>query len=234
MATTVDMPTFAGGEVGRAVQARYDVAKYRTALDMARNVTGMVGGGQAIRPGLEFVGQVPNHARKNRLIPFQFSLSDSYALVFGHQTMRVATSGGFVTEAELQVTAATNSNPLTVTVPGNPYAIGDEVYFSDIEGMVELNGLTLKVTAAGGGVLTFGGVNSTAWGVFTGAGGGVPGGEDPTPPPVTPDPDPPAPDPDPSEPPPFVPDPPTPPPVVEGPGRFDPILPPGGVVPNEA
>lgn len=39
-------PSFAGGEVSEAVAARWDVAKYTTALSLARNTLGFPQGGQ--------------------------------------------------------------------------------------------------------------------------------------------------------------------------------------------
>jgi hypothetical protein len=63
------------------------------------------------------------------------------------------------------VTAATKSNPLTVTVPGHTYSVADPITFSDVAGMTELNS-TFTITAIVGDVLTFGATNSTDWGTF--------------------------------------------------------------------
>lgn len=69
------------------------------------------------------------------------------------------------------ITAATRTNPLTVTMPGHTYIVGNSVSFSGVPGMVELNGQTLTITAIAGPVLTFGGVDATEYSAFTGRDG---------------------------------------------------------------
>lgn len=168
--------SLAGGEIGRQVRARFDVAKYGTGLDKARNTIGLPGGGQYIRPGFRFCGETYLSSDVTRLFPFAFGVNDAYALEFGDETMRVWRDGGLVLQAGLIVTAATQANPLVVTINCHGLAIGRDVYFSGIEGMTELNGRTLRVTAVpDANNVTFGGVNSTGWGAFTGSGGGVDG-----------------------------------------------------------
>lgn len=67
------------------------------------------------------------------------------------------------------VTAATRSNPLTVTIPGANYQVGRTFTLQGITGMVQLNGVPLTVSSVGpGDVYTINGIDSTAWGVFTG------------------------------------------------------------------
>ncbi len=172
------MPTFAGGVISRQVRARSDVAKYQTALDDGLNIIGLPSGGQYNRPGFEFGAEVYDSTRKAEAIPFTFATDESYALEFGHLTMRVFYKGGLVLEPLLNFSAATNTSPLTVTVPDAGWAVGDDVYFMGVEGMVEINGLTLRVTSVVGDVYTFGGVDATGWGVFTSSGPGGVDGDD--------------------------------------------------------
>jgi hypothetical protein len=191
------MPSFAGGEIGRQVRARYDVAKYQTALDKGRNTLGLPGGGQYNRPGTEFGDETHDMTRLSELFDWSFSDDQSYALEFSHYLMRVFYDGAPVTEPQLIVTAATQTDPLTVTVPASGWAVGDRIYFTGIEGMTEINGLTLRITNQAGDVSTFD-VDATGWGAFTGSGGGVAGdaeggtgGYPPPPGPGDPDPTPP-------------------------------------------
>lgn len=208
MAFRASMPSFAGGEIGRQVRARYDVAKYQTALDKGRNTFGLPGGGQYNRPGTEFGDVTHDMTRLSELFDWSFSDDQSYALEFSHLTMRVFYDGAPVVEPGLIITAATNTDPLTVTVPASGWAVGDRIYFSGVEGMTEINGLTLRITAQVGDVSTFD-VDATGWGAFTGSGGGVAGdsaggtgGYPPPPAPGDPDPAPPDyPDTDPEPPP---------------------------------
>lgn len=211
MLPRADMPTFAGGEISEKVSARFDTAKYATALRRARNCLILPEGGIYNRPGFEFVGEARDHSKPLWLLPFAYSATQSYVHEHGDGEMRVIYGGGYVIQPELEIAAATNSNPLTVTIPNSGYLVGDDIQFDGVEGMVELNGLTLQITAVDGDVLTFGGVDSNAWGAFLGATGGEPGdgnGGSGTPPVVT-DPTPP------------VEDLPDPPPHTPGPPRYD-------------
>jgi hypothetical protein len=189
--------TFAGGEIGRALSARFDVSKYGTGLDKGRNTLGLISGGQYNRAGLEYCYYAQNQAFRSELFDFSFSDEQSYALEFAQYRMRVYFNGGPVLCPLLIITAATNTNPLTVTVPDHDYLPSDLIYFSDVEGMTEINGRTLSVVSVAGDVLTFA-VDATGWGVFTGSGGGIAGdalggvgGYPPAPAPGDPDPPPP-------------------------------------------
>jgi hypothetical protein len=197
MAFRAAMPTFAGGEIGKQVRARFDAAKYATALDKARNTLGLLAGGQYNRPGTAYCDQTADMAKASELIPFSFSADQSYALEFGDQVMRAFFNGAPVVKPGLIITAATATNPLTMTIPDSGYVVGSRVYFSGVEGMVQVNGLTLRVTGVVGNVVTFD-ADASGWSAFTGSGGGVAGNSGGgtgglPPPPVPGDPEPPIP-----------------------------------------
>lgn len=198
MGYRVDLNAFGGGEVGRQVRGRHDTAKYKSGLDLALNVLLLPAGGFYIRPGFRFASVLKDSTGLGRLFPFTFSLNQSYALEFTDETMRVYYDGGLVLRPELIVTAATTTNPLTVTIPANGYEVGWEVYFTGQEGMTELNGRTLRVTAVAGDLVTFGDVDASDWGTWTASTGGVAGDDEggtggQPPPPDPGDPDPPIP-----------------------------------------
>ncbi len=193
MAYRTDINSFVGGEIGRQVRARHDTAKYKTGLDLARNVLLLPAGGAYNRPGFRFGSELKDSSAIGRLFPFTFSLNQSYALEFTPEMMRVYYDGGLVLRPELIVTGAANSNPLVVIIPNSGYTVGMQVYFTGQSGMTELNGRTLTVTAVDGDNITFDAI-STEWGVWTGSEGGVAGDDDggtggyPDVPPVTPPP----------------------------------------------
>jgi hypothetical protein len=196
-------PTFAGLELSDDLQSRYDTAKYATALRRARNVLGKIGGGFYSRPGMEYSCTAKDSTKLVRRVPFQFSLTQSYVLEFSNLLMRLIYQGGLVARPELIVTAATNTNPLTVTIPDSGYVAGWDVVFQGIQGMTQLNGRMLRVLSVAGNIVTFD-ADATSWGVFTGSTGGVAGnsqggtgGEPPPPSPGDPTPDYPDVDPDP-------------------------------------
>lgn len=192
------MPTFAGGEISPTVAARYDTQKYATALAKGRNTLGLAQGGQYNRAGFEWCDYTIDETKFSELFGWSFSIDQSYALEFGDQKMHVFYDGSLVVQPALIITAATNTNPLTVTIPYSGYTVGRRIFFDGVEGMTEINGRILRITAQVGDVSTFGDVDATGWGAFSGSGGGVPGNDEGgtggyPPPPAPGDPDPPIP-----------------------------------------
>lgn len=100
-------PSFTGGELSPALWARTDLAKYTSGLKTALNVFLHPHGGVSNRAGLEFCGEVKTSANQTRLIPFQFSTVQTYALEFGNLYMRVWKDGGVVLSGGLPYEIAT-------------------------------------------------------------------------------------------------------------------------------
>lgn len=96
MANSLIQPSFAGGEISPNVYGRVDLAKYSVALRRCRNFIVRQYGGIENRPGTRFIAEAKYPNRKCRLIPFQFSTVQTYALEFGHLYMRVYKNGGQV------------------------------------------------------------------------------------------------------------------------------------------
>ena len=96
MAISWIQPSFAGGEIGPSLYGRIDMAKYQIALRKCDNFIVRQYGGVENRPGTRFVGAAKYPDRKCRLIPFQFSTVQTYALEFGHGYMRVIKDGAYV------------------------------------------------------------------------------------------------------------------------------------------
>ena len=186
MAFRSEMPTFAGGEISPEIEARFDTAKYRTAVRRARNVLVRTAGGLTSRAGTHWVGEVKESDEVCRLIPFTFSQDQSYAMLFGQAYMRPAALGGFVLEEELDINNISQASPAIVTAQLHGYAAGDDVYFKGIAGMTEINGVTARVLAAPS-VNTFTiDLDTTGFGAFTGNVGGIVRSVPPPPPPAPP------------------------------------------------
>lgn len=96
MAVSFIQPSFAGGEIGPSLYGRIDMAKYSVALRVCDNFIVRQYGGVENRPGTKFVAAAKYPDRKCRLIPFQFSTVQTYALEFGHNYMRVIKDGAAV------------------------------------------------------------------------------------------------------------------------------------------
>jgi hypothetical protein len=85
---------FSTGELDPLLRARVDLQAYNNALAKATNVLIQPQGGIKRRPGTKYIAELPSNAADGvRLVPFQFSVDDSYMLVFVHQRMYVIKNG---------------------------------------------------------------------------------------------------------------------------------------------
>lgn len=197
----IPLNNFAKGEIAPELQARFDVQAYGAAVAEARNVKVKKYGGLEKRPGTRLVAEVLDAEAPARLIPFQFSFEQAYALELGQGYMRVAAGGGLVLQEELAITDITNDYPARVTAAFHGYAGGDQAYFTGQEGDFEaLNGrffTVMSVIDDDEFTIDF---DATALGSFTASTGGITRDAAPTPPP----PPPPVPEPVPPPPPPWT------------------------------
>jgi hypothetical protein len=106
---TIAIPqrSFSGGELAPSLHARSDLAKYQSGAKTLRNFFVHAHGGASNRPGTKFIAEVKNSSARVRLIPFQFSVSQTYVLEFGNLYMRVYTDGGQVLLAGVPYEIAT-------------------------------------------------------------------------------------------------------------------------------
>lgn len=108
----IDLQTnFSTGELDPLLRARVDLAQYENALAKATNVICQPQGGLRRRPGLKHIFELPNSSTPSvangvRMVPFQFSVDDSYMLIFVAGRMYVVKDG-------VQVT--------NINASGNPY-----------------------------------------------------------------------------------------------------------------
>jgi len=73
---------FSVGEIDPLLRGRIDLQQYRNALEEATNVTIQPQGGMKRRDGLEFVYDFGSSFSSFKIIPFEYSVTDSYLLVF--------------------------------------------------------------------------------------------------------------------------------------------------------
>lgn len=134
---------FSKGEIGPQLYGRVDVAAYNAAVRLARNVVILKYGGLQRRMGTRFVYEMrepdagwadPDSA--GRLQPFEFSIEQTYALLFTQALMTPLALGGVVLEEELAIAGITNAAQAVVTVAYHDYAVGDEWFPTEIEGEI--------------------------------------------------------------------------------------------------
>ncbi|WP_375272045.1 hypothetical protein [Sphingomonas sp.] len=190
MAFRAALPNFSKGELGPELVARTDVASYQAGVRRGRNVFVRKYGGLSKRMGTRFVSEVLDASKPVRLIPFQFSIEQAYALEMGQGYMRPAANGGMLLEQALTITSIDRGQTTTVRSAFHGYAVGDIAYFRDVAGMVEINGRSGKVVAVPDSGTVVVDIDSRGFQPFTGDAGGVtntaPPAPTPTPPPVNP------------------------------------------------
>ncbi len=136
----VELTNFTGGELSPRLDGRTDLTKYTSGCSTLENLIVYPHGSAARRPGSTFLAEVANSANKTRLIPFEFSTTQTYMLEFSNLKMRVYKDSGAVLEGDKTISAITKANPAVVTATSHNYENGDEVVISAVGGMTEVNG----------------------------------------------------------------------------------------------
>jgi hypothetical protein len=166
---------FSKGELGPQLYGRFDVDAWQSALRKARNVIVMKYGGVTKRPGTRLVGQVINSAEPTMLIPFQFSMTQTYALEMGQGYMAPCALGGRILENEQPITAITNAATAQLTIAYHGFSVGDLLYIDGVEGAmgVVLNYRTWTVVSViDANTITIN-ANTSACAAFAGCTGGT-------------------------------------------------------------
>lgn len=143
--TTVAFTNFTAGELSPRLDGRTDVGKYFNGCKTLENMVVHPHGAASRRPGTKFVHEVKTSSAQTRLIPFEFSTTQTYIMEFGNQYIRFYKDQGIITESNKTISAATQANPCVVTATSHGYSNGDHVIISSVVGMTELNGKTFKV-----------------------------------------------------------------------------------------
>lgn len=94
--TTLALTSFVSGELGSKLDGRTDFAKYNTGAKTLQNFLIHPQGSATRRVGTQFIAEVKDSSKKTRLIPFEFSTTQTYILEFGDQYMRVYKDKGQV------------------------------------------------------------------------------------------------------------------------------------------
>ena len=142
---TVAFSNFTAGELSPRLDGRTDLSKYFNGVKTLENMVVHPHGGATRRPGTKFVHEVKTSSIQTRLIPFEFSTTQTYILELGNTYIRFFKDKGIITEGDKTITAATKANPAVITSSSHGYSNGDFVIISGVVGMVQVNGRTFKV-----------------------------------------------------------------------------------------
>ena len=148
--------SFAAGEISPLVWGRVDLNKFHAGCSVMRNAFVNYRGGSSSRAGTAWVGRCKQSGSgyPPRNIPFRFSATQSYVLEFGDQYMRVVSNGSYVTETPLTITGVGLTYPLTIVVPGAPWAAGDWIYVQGVNGTSQIDNRTFIISAVAGSTFT--------------------------------------------------------------------------------
>lgn len=147
---------FHAGEWADALNARVDVAKYHSACALAENYFVDYRGGLSTRPGSKYIIQCLDSENNVRGIPFQASSTVGYGLEVGHLYMRFVNDGAMVLEDALDITDASQTDPVVIEVVGNDFVVGDIIFVQSVGGMTQLNGKYFRVNAVAGDDVSLG------------------------------------------------------------------------------
>lgn len=100
---------FNGGEVSPSMYARIDDGKYQTGMAQCKNFLIEPQGPIVMRPGFKYVNRTKHADKKARLIPFNFSISQTMVLEFGEKYVRFHTQG--------QTVLNSNGQPYEIATP---------------------------------------------------------------------------------------------------------------------
>ena len=90
----VQLTNFTGGELSPRLDGRNDLQKYPTGCKTLENMIIFPHGSAARRSGTQFVAEVKDSTKETRLIPFEFSTTQTYILEFGDQYIRFYKDNG--------------------------------------------------------------------------------------------------------------------------------------------
>ena len=85
---------FTAGELSPRLDGRNDLAKYSAGCATVENMVIYPHGAAARRPGTQYVAEVKTSSAKTRLIPFEFSTTQTYILELGNQYIRFYRDNG--------------------------------------------------------------------------------------------------------------------------------------------
>lgn len=113
--STYVQSNFTSGELSPRLFGRSDLSKYFNGAKLLENFIPQKHGGIIRRSGTRFIAEVKDSARLTRLIPFQFSVTQTYTLEFGNLYIR------FYRDSGRLVQLSSDPSEGTITEVVSPY-----------------------------------------------------------------------------------------------------------------
>lgn len=136
---------FNAGELSSLLLGRQDITKYASGMFVCLNGMPLVQGAWTRRPGTAFLHQCKYNDKLARMIPFQYSVTQTYMLEFGHQYIRFYTLHGILTNATQSITSISKAATGVLTKNAHGYSNGDRLQLS-VVGMTQLSNREVVAT----------------------------------------------------------------------------------------
>lgn len=169
----LNQTNFTGGEWSELLEGRVELSKYQNACRRLRNFLLYPHGPATYRPGFRYISALRDMSKVGRLIPFEFSSTQAYILLFEQGYIRVYKDQAAVTQTAQNITAITKANPAVVTYNGSDtYANSDRVLITGVVGMTEVNNreFTVANVSTGNNTFELSGIDSSAYTAYTSGG----------------------------------------------------------------
>ena len=99
---------FTRGELSPRLQGRIDFQGFFNGVEVLQNMLVLPHGGVMKRPGTRFVGSVSDQTKPARLLPFEFSVEETYILALNDEVMRFYLNEGELVTNDLGGASITN------------------------------------------------------------------------------------------------------------------------------
>lgn len=105
--SVLSLTNFTGGEISPLISGRTDMSIYSSACARMENFIPLIHGPAVRRSGLRFIGRCmdvyetgnPKKDAKVRLIPYSYSVENSYIIEFGHKYLKVLNEDGYLSSS---------------------------------------------------------------------------------------------------------------------------------------
>lgn len=134
------------GYISPRMRGRIDLDFYKQSLDYILNYIVTPQGEVNYRPGSIFVASTRNNNRA-RLVPFIYNTEQAYVIEMTDQFMRFYKDRGLITDTPKTITAITKAATAQVTAAGHGFLVGEPIYFNNVLGMHQINGLEGSVAS---------------------------------------------------------------------------------------
>jgi len=160
---------FSGGEFSPQLVGRVDSDRYKTSLKTCLNYIPTIQGDLVRRSGTSFVFPTKDN-EVARIIAFEFSTTQAYLLEFGHEYIRFFKDYGIITNTAVNITGATQANPVVITAVAHGFSNGDRVTINSVSGMTQLNNREFTVANVAANTFELSGVDGTGFDAYTSGG----------------------------------------------------------------